>query len=450
MQPIVTDPEPATATPPVVDYAAPTTHRSRLRIPQLRWLIAGMLFLAAILNYIDRQCLSILAPTIQRELNLTDNDYANVANFFMVAYTVALLLSGRLVDKLGPRISMAVFITWWSISNMLTAAARSFLSLGIFRALLGLGEAGNWPGSTKAVSEWFPAKERGIAIGFYTLGATLGATIAPILITHLEGRWHWQAAFFVTGAIGLLWVIPWLWLYRSPQHHPHITDHELALIAPAARAATVDAAGPKESEWGRWAAVFSLRAVWLLMFARLLTDPVWFFYQFWYPKYLFSARGVAQEHLGITWVVYLAADVGSLLGGFLSAWLIKRGRGAAPARMWAMLLCACVTPLSPLIAYAPATWQALGLAMLVVFAHLAWLANISALVIDVIPARFVATAFGVVAAGSAVGAIVMNKLVAFFATNYGYGPWFLTAAGLHLAAWVLLWAGKVHRAQSVQ
>lgn len=425
--------------------AVPAPGRTRAgKIPHLRWGIALMLFLAAILNYIDRQTLSILAPTIQGDLGLSEADYGNIASLFLVAYTAALLLSGRLVDALGPRLSLAIFITWWSAANMLTAAVRSFASLGVCRFLLGLGEAGNWPASLKAVSEWFPARERGIAIGFYTMGATVGATIAPVLITGLAGRWGWQMAFFATGVMGLLWVLPWLWLYRRPGEHPRITQRELALLAAEADTAPETASpAEREDEWRRWANVLRRRDVWLLMLGRMLTDPVWYFYQFWFAKYLFSMRHVPQDGLGITWVVFLAADLGSLGGGFMSAFLIKRGARPAASRLWAMLLCACLAPLSLLAPTAPTLGGTLALAMVVVLAHLAWLGNISALLVDVVPRRFLATAFGVVATGSALGGIIMNKVVVHLIEHYSYNDWFTIAAFLHPLAWLILWAGRL-------
>lgn len=396
-----------------------------------RWAVAGMLFLAAILNYIDRQTLSILAPTIQQDLGLSEADYGNVANLFLVAYTVSLLVSGRLVDRIGARWGMALFITWWSCANMLTGLARSFFSLGACRFLLGLGEAGNWPSSTKAVAETFPASQRGVAIGFYTMGATVGATIAPVLVIVVASRVGWQGAFVVTGALGLLWVLPWLVVYRRPK--------EMAAVA--ATPETVEV-----SEWRRWQQVLRRRDVWLLLLGRMLTDPVWFFYQFWFAKYLFASRGLSQESLGITWVIFLAADLGSLGGGVLSAVLIRRGTSAPAARLWAMLLCAAVLPLSPLVAVSPSVHLALAFAMLGVLAHLAWLANITALLVDLIPQRLVATAFGVVAAGSALGGMAMNEAVAYLVEHHSYDDWFFVMAGLHPIAWLILWAGRVHRA----
>ncbi len=400
-----------------------------------RWIVAGMLFLAAILNYIDRQTLSILAPTIQRDLGLSEADYGNVANLFLVTYTVSLLVSGRLVDRIGARWGMALFVTWWSCANMLTGLARSFYSLGICRALLGFGEAGNWPSSTKAVAETFPASQRGVAIGFYTMGATLGATIAPVLVIVIASRFGWQGAFVATGALGLVWVVPWLALYRRPQ--------DVAAASPSKSAG--EAKSPETSEWRRWGQVLQRRDVWLLLLGRMLTDPVWFFYQFWFAKYLFASRGLTQESLGITWVIFLAADIGSLGGGVLSAVLIRRGTAAPAARLWAMLLCAAVLPLSPLVALSSSLYFALGFAMLSVLAHLAWLANISALLVDVIPQRLVATAFGVVAAGSALGGMAMNEAVAYLVQHYSYDYWFFVMAGLHPVAWLMLWGGRVHR-----
>jgi ACS family hexuronate transporter-like MFS transporter len=190
------------------------------RIRHLRWWVVSLIFLASVLNYVDRQALSILAPTVQQELGLSNEDYAAVLNAFLVAYTVALILSGKIVDRFGVRLSLALFVGWWSIANILTGFARSAASLGVCRFLLGLGEAGNWTAAPKAVSEWFPARERGLAIGIYTLGATIGATLAPILIVGLAS-WHsWQAAFIITGSAGLVWLIPWLWFYRRPANIP--------------------------------------------------------------------------------------------------------------------------------------------------------------------------------------------------------------------------------------
>lgn len=367
-----------------------------MTIPGLRWWIAVLLFGAAVLNYVDRQVLSTLAPTIQRDLGMDDRDYGNVVNIFLVAYTAAYLIAGRITDRFGPRVALGAFVIWWSLSNALTAAVTGWRSLCAVRFSLGLGEAGVWPAASKAVSEWFPARERALAIGFYTMGATAGAALAPYLViplagfdyaTHLpwvagalgEGT-GWRMAFLLTGAAGLAWLVPWLLLYRSPEHSRLLGDAEQAMII-AGRGSDASEAGPP---W-TWRQVFTSRIVWLLLLGRLLTDPVWYFYQFWFPKYLHSARGLAQEQLTVAWVVYAAAGAGSLGGGWLSGWLVRRRCAPAAARLWVMLGCAALVPLSPLIATVPGINTALTLTVVVVFAALAWLINISTLINDLVP-----------------------------------------------------------------
>lgn len=452
-----------------------------MKIRGLRWWIVVLVFLAAVLNYVDRQTLSALAPTIQDDLKMDDRDYANIVNIFLVAYTIAYLISGKLVDKLGTRKGTAVFVIWWSVANMVTAWAQGMRSMGTCRFLLGLGEAGIWPAASKAVSEWFPARERALAIGFYTMGATIGATIAPYIVIRLAGYDYaaklpfiesvfqhgtgWRMAFLLTGAAGFLWLVPWLIFYRKPRESKLLAESELALIE--------DGDGPPvENEPGwTWGQVLRFRPVWLLLVGRLLTDPVWYFYQFWFAKYLNTDRGVAQGDLTITWVIYAAAGVGSLFGGWISGHLVKKGQRPVKARLWVMLGSACLMPLSPFIATATGLPMTLTLTVCAVFAALAWLINISAIVVDVVPKHSVGTVFSVVAAGSTLGGIAMNMIVAAMVSGpsskpagfldqgfkalfgpligavegKGYEPWFLAMAFLHPVALVLLWLGGIHR-----
>ena len=456
-----------------------------MKLPGLRWWIVALLFGAAVLNYVDRQTLSALAPTIQSDLAMDDREYANVVNIFLVAYTIAYLVSGRIADKMGTRASMVLFVAWWSVANMLTAAARGVTSLGAYRFLLGLGEAGVWPAASKAVSEWFPAKERALAIGFYTMGATIGATVAPYLVIPLAthayhetmpviSNWlgqgtGWRLAFILTGFVGLLWMIPWLWFYRKPRENKLITAGELKLIEEsAAKENPADSAA--ENAWS-WKQVFLFRGTWLLLLGRLITDPVWYFYQFWFPKYLSADRHLSQEQLKVTWIVYAAAGVGSLLGGWLSGQFVKRGVAPASSRLWVMLGCACLMPLSPFIAQATGMNLTMTLTVCTVFASLAWLINISSLVVDVVPKHSLGTVFSVVATGSTIGGIIMNMIVATMVSGpstkpagfldqgiktvfgpllemvqgHGYAQWFLIMAFLHPVAWFVLKFGGVHR-----
>ena len=452
-----------------------------MTVRNLRWWIVVLVFLAAVLNYVDRQTLSVLAPTIQADLEMDDREYANIVNLFLVAYTVAYLISGKLVDRLGTRTGTAAFVIFWSLANIVTAWAQGVRSMGACRFMLGLGEAGIWPAASKAVSEWFPARERALAIGMYTMGATIGATIAPYIVIRLAGFDYaaklpfiesvfqhgtgWRMSFLITGFVGFIWLIPWLIFYRKPRESKLLTPEELELIEDG-EAPTIE--GEKGWSWGK---VLSFRPLWLLLFGRLITDPVWYFYQFWFAKYLSADRAMDQGALTITWIVYAAAGVGSLAGGWLSGLLVKKGHSPVNARLWVMLGAACLMPLSPFIAKAAGLPMMMTLTAVTVFASLAWLINISAIVVDVVPKHSIGTVFSVVAAGSTLGGIAMNMIVAAmvsgpstkpagfldqgFKTLFGplieavqgkgYEPWFLAMAFLHPLALILLWVGGIHR-----
>ncbi len=409
-----------------------------MKIPHLRWIIALALLLAAVLNYIDRSVLGLLAKTIQDDLHISDQQYAFVINCFLLAYTVAYLLSGRIVDKLGVRVSLAIFVGWWSISNALTGVAQSIRSLSVFRFMLGLGEAGAFTASPKAVSEWFPASERGIAVGLYSIGSALGATIAPILVAHIAVNYGWRWVFAVSPILGGLWLICWLWLYRPPANHPLITDKEKAYLK--ANIATEITPVEKGSELALWSSVLGSPYIWRLMIARLLTDPVWYFYQFWMPKYLQSSRGLDQRGVAIMWMIFLAADVGFLVSGFLSGRLIKHGRPAPSARLSIMLISACLVPVSFFIPAVPSVPMVIGLGMLIAFAHTSWLSNLTSLIVDIVPNRILGTAFGVIACGSTLGGIFMNQLVAWFVGNRSYNGCFYIMTFLHPLALLLIWS----------
>ncbi|MEJ8843710.1 MFS transporter [Lacibacter sp. H375] len=457
------------------------------KIKGMRWWIVGLLFTAAVLNYIDRQTLSALAPTIQNDLGMTDVDYANIVNIFLIAYTIAYIISGRIVDKVGTRAGTLFFVIWWSVSNMLTAAARGITSLGVYRFMLGLGEAGIWPAASKAVSEWFPAKQRAFAIGLYTMGATIGATIAPYVVIPLAtyayadkmpsiANWlgqgtGWRLAFIITGFVGLLWIVPWLLIYRTPQKSKHITKEELDYIEQDNTSDKTEIDKPNET-WS-WKKVLTFRGTWLLLLARLITDPVWYFFQFWFPKYLSAERDLSQNDLKITWVIYAAAGVGSLFGGWLSGRFIKNGKQAVSSRMKVMLLCACVMPLAPLISYVTGINSSIILSAAVVLASLAWLINLSSIIVDIVPSHSLGTVFSIVAAGSTLGGIMMNMIVAAMVSGpsvkasgfldqglhailspilelvqgKGYGLWFLIIAFLHPVGWFLLKLGGIAKLQ---
>jgi len=418
---------------PAADRAARDTGVRPIR--GLRWWIAALLFASTVINYIDRQTLSILARTIQDELRISDLQYSYIVQAFLAAYTLSFLVAGRVTDWLGTRVSLALFILWWSIANMLTAFSRSAISLGMFRFLLGIGEPGNYTAAPKAVAEWFPPGERGIVIGLYTAGATVGATIAPPLIAALAVTWGWRSAFVITGALGILWLVPWLWLYRRPEHHPRLTAEEWDIVG-----AGVAAIDPTAAERPRWSALLARRETWLLLLSRLLTDPVWYFYLFWFPKYMTDARHLTLLEVGqIVWIVYLAADAGSIFGGWISGRLIARGFSPIASRRRVMIAAACVLPLSPLVALAPSTGLAVVVASVVVLAHLAWQVSLGVLIVDLYPRAVVATVFGIVAAGSGLGGVLSTGAVGHLVTSYSYTPVFVLMGVLHpLAALLIL------------
>jgi ACS family hexuronate transporter-like MFS transporter len=346
------------------------------------------------------------------------------------------------VDKLGVRVSLALFVGWWTIANALTGLAQSVRSLSIFRFMLGLGEAGGFTASPKAVGEWFPPAERGIAVGIYSLGGAVGATVAPIIVAVISAHYGWRWVFVATSLISIPWLVFWLWLYRRPGEHPRLTDKERAHLADniaATQAETDRAAAAKEPELSLWASVFREPMVWRLMLARMLTDPVWYFYQFWMPKYLHDERGLDQAGLSIMWIVFLAADFGFLLSGFFAGRLIKRGTTPPASRLKVMLLSACLLPLSFLIPGLQTVPAVLAIGMIAAFAHTSWLANLTSLVVDITPKRILGTAFGVIACGSTLGGIFMNKLVASIVGNGSYDLCFYIMAFVHPIAFLLLW-----------
>lgn len=386
---------------------------------RFRWWIAALLFLSTVLNYVDRQNLSILARTIQDDLRISDLQYSYVVQAFFLAYTLTYIVAGRFTDWLGARLSMAVFIGWWSIADMLTALSRSALSLGTFRFLLGMGEPGNYTAAPKAVSEWFAPRDQGFVIGLYTAGATLGATIAPPLVAMVAMHFGWRMVFVCTGSIGLIWMLLWLKVYRKPENETPVE---------------AEPAAPRP-----WRAVLQRKQTWQLLIARFLTDPVWYFYLFWFPKYLTDSRHQSLQSVGRTaWIVYLAADLGCLAAGALASVLIRKGVMPAETRVRLMTFSAILLPFSVLVASAPTALSAVLIGSLATFGHLAWLTSLSSLILDLYPKALVGTVFGIVAAGSGLGGMLSTALVGFAVTHYSYTPVFIVMGVLHPLALLLI------------
>jgi ACS family hexuronate transporter-like MFS transporter len=411
-------------------------------MPHLRWWIAGLLFLATVINYVDRQTLSVLAPVLRDEFGMTATDYSRVVSAFMLAYLIMQTGSGRLMDVVGTRWGFALCITWWSLAAMAHAAARSVLHLGIVRFLLGLGEAGNWPGAVKAISEWFPVRERAFAIGLFNSGSTVGATIAPPLVAWLALTYGWRNAFLITGATGFLWLAAWLVIYRRPEEHPWLRPPERALIR-AGQEHT------QSSERIAWRSLFSYPQVWALVFGRMLADPVWWFYVFWLPEYLKREREFSLAMIGyIAWIPFLAADIGNLVGGAASGALVKRGMAVLRARKAVMLVCALLMMSGIPAVLVEQAWVAVALISLVTFAYSAWAANILTLPADLFPPQIVASVSGLSGTGAATGGMAFTLIIGWVVDRFSYVPVFTVAGLMPLVSFSIIASG-VRRSRSV-
>jgi len=299
----------------------------RRPIPALRWWIGGILFASTVINYIDRQTLSVLAPFLKEDYHWTNVDYANIAIAFRVAYSLGQTLCGRMIDRVGTRRGLTLSVTWYSIVSLLTSLANGFTSFAFFRFLLGAGESANWPGASKAVSEWFPKRERGLATALYDSGSSIGGAVAPFLILPVYFHWGWRVAFVIPGMLGFLWLIAWRRMYHLPAEHPLISDGERQMILAETR--EVEAAGRPPLRWGD---LLKLPQTWGTIISKALTDPVWFFVTDWFPIYL-VAKGISLKGgLVAVWAPFLAADLGNFFGGGASGYLIRRGWSVGAAR----------------------------------------------------------------------------------------------------------------------
>jgi len=406
----------------------------------LRWWIAGLLFLATLINYVDRQCLSVLAPVLRDEFAMSNTDYARVVSAFMLAYIIGQTASGRLMDWLGTRAGFALCMIWWSAAAMLHGLARSALHLGVFRFLLGLAQAGNWPGGVKAVSEWFPLRERAFAVGLFNSGSTMGAMVAPPLVAALALAFGWRPAFMITGATGFLWLVAWLAIYRAPERHPWLSPQEFELIQ-SGRAATTVARSV------RWVSLLRQKPVWGLVLGRMLADPVWWFYVFWLPEYLKRERQFSLAMIGyFAWIPFLAAVLGCLAGGAVSGRLVQRGYDTIRARKAVMLACALLMMSGIPAVTVPGAWAAIALISVATFAYQAWGSNILTLPADLFPPAVVASVSGLSGTGAATGGMAFTLLTGYLVDRFSYAPVFVAAGLMPLAAFAIVtWGVRFKR-----
>ena len=408
-----------------------------------KWVLLALLFFSTVINYLDRQALSILATTIQADLGMSDLEYARVVQVFLFAYAAAYVMAGRVTDWLGARVALLLFVGWWSLANIATGFVRSAFELGAARFALGLGEPGNYTVGTKVVSEQFPAPQRGLALGLYTAGAMIGATLAPPLIGGIALTYGWRSAFWITGVAGLLWMIAWYLIYPRPARQagtgvPAATAAE-AVAMPAIE--TPASPAPAASMKGVWGRLARDRTVWALVASRAVADPVWYFYLFWFPKYLGDARGMSLAAIAsLAWIVYVAADIGSVGGGLISGRLVKRGMSPVRARLATMIGAACLAPIGMLVALHPPIPLLLALACVVTFAHLTYQINLTAMTVDLFPSRYIASVAGLVGCGSALGGMVSAQVVGHLVADGNFDRAFVLMAFLHPIAVLLAWA----------
>jgi MFS transporter, ACS family, hexuronate transporter len=402
-------------------------------LPHLRWYIAILLCLSTELNYLDRQTLSVLASTIQKELGLTAIDYSHITSAFLISYAIMYAVGGRLIDNIGTRRGLVIFVSGWSIVNMMHGLAQTALQFSVFRFMLGIAEPVNFPAGVKSVSEWFPMRERALAVGIFNAGTSLGSAFAAIVVPWIALTWGWRWAFVVTGAVGFVWVAVWAAIYRLPQDHPWITDKERELIL-----ADPDSASSEEPGKVPVKRLLRMPATWGCVVARVLTDPISYFLFFWTPQYFQRERGFNLADIGVyLWIPFVALTLGNLASGGIPRWLIARGWPLNRARKGTMLAVSVIMPvLCLMITRVASPTVAVAIMTAIMFGHAAW-GNII-LPAEVFPKKVVGTVSGLGGAlGAVVGAVTQWR-IGWIVQNVSFAPIFAFCAFAYLIALALV------------
>ena len=381
----------------------------------------SLVFLATLINFIDRLTISVLAPVITVQFGLTNLQFASISTWFLIAYTASQGMSGKFYDRVGTRRGFAVSILIWSAAAMSHAFARGLASLSVLRFVLGLGEAGNWPGAAKAVAEWFPARQRALGMGIFNSGVSIGSILAPPLIVWLQLRFGWQATFLVTGSLGFGWLVLWLLFYETPERHRAISREEYAIIRDGRPSSSAEAVG--------WSRLLKHRQVWAIVISRFLTDPVWWLYITWLPLYLANVRGFSLKEIGMfAWVPFVSADAGSLLGGWASGYLMSRGHTTNFSRKAVMLAGAVLMLAGIPAALAESASGALAFISVVTFGFQAWINNVQTTPSDFFPEHAVASVAGLGGVGAGAGAILFTLATGLVVDlMHSYTPILITA-----------------------
>jgi len=402
------------------------------KIGNYRWTVCALLFFATTINYIDRQVLGLLAPTLEKEIGWTEVQYGYIVTAFQAAYAIGLIFFGRLIDRYGTKIGYSISIAVWSVAAMAHALASSALSFGVARFALGLGESGNFPAAIKGVAEWFPKKQRALATGIFNSGANIGAVVTPAVVPWLTVTYGWYVSFIVTGAIGFLWLVAWIVMYERPEIHKRVTKSELAFIQ----------SDPPEPQAAKipWLKLMKYRQAWSFILGKFLTDPIWWFYLYWLPKFLNKNYGLTITELGLPLIaIYTMTSIGSIGGGWLSGSFIRRGWSVNKSRKLVMLICAlCVVPIIAASQVAD-LWISVLLIGLAAAAHQGWSANLFTTVSDMFPKHAVGSVVGFGGMAGAVGGMILSAAAGYLLELTGsYLPLFLLAGFIYLGTLIII------------
>ncbi|NDP28164.1 MAG: MFS transporter [Flavobacterium sp.] len=414
----------------------------RTKMGNYRWVVCALLFFATTINYIDRQVIGLLKPTLEIEFHWTEVDYGYIVMAFAAMYALGYVIFGSFIDKVGSKIGYSISVFIWSIAAMLHAAVKNTFGFGMVRGLLGLAEAGNFPAGVKAVAEWFPKKERALATGIFNSGTSIGAVVAPLLVPWILGVYGWQEAFLITGTLGFVWLLFWWIFYEIPSKQKRLKQPEFDFIHSDNE--------PEFSESAvklKWSQLLCLRQTWVFIVGKVLTDPIWWFFLFWLPAYFSDTFNLdltkPSLHLA---VIYAATTVGSIGGGYLSSYFIKKGWPVLKARKTTLLIAAiAVTPIF-LAKFATDIWIAVGIIGLATAAHQAWSANIFTIVSDIVPKKAVSSVVGIGGMSGSIASTLFPLLVGSLLAYYknlgniklGYDILFIICGCAYLLAWIII------------
>ena len=416
---------------------------SAKKIGNYRWIIVVLLFTATTINYLDRQIIGLLKPILEKEFVWTETDFARIVMAFTAAYAIGLLLFGWLIDKIGTKKGYSITIVFWSIAGMLHAVARSAFGFGLARVGLGLGEAGNYPAAVKTVAEWFPKKERALATGLFNAGTSVGVVVALILVPWILTSYGWQEVFWITGALGFVWLIFWLLFYDIPSKQKRLGAEELEYIKSGQD--SDDQEGEKRPV--QWVKLFTFPQTWAYITGKGLIDPIYWFFLFWLPSYFASTFNLDLKKPSFElMLIYTATTVGSIGGGYLSSWLIKKGWPTLKARKTVLLAFAFLELSVITIQFASGVWVAVGLISFAVALHQAWATNVFTLPSDLFPKQAVSSVVGIGGMAGAVGGILFPMFIGNLLDSYkaagnlqgGYNIIFTICGCTYLIAWVII------------